>query len=213
MQALKTRREFLYDAGALSFAVIFHDTLVNTILPPLHTIGLLNIDWNDWPAEQIKICYLGLGSTGMEIGNNLSEYFGTPLQKVNLRQDSWLPFSFNRNSWQNIIEKNLEKQSMAVIVSDIDDPIFFELRKLVISRTPYLWTICMASKTDEKDISDLHYEPNEILRIVRATSFPYKEPENFIQSILAIYMVQHSYKHDKDFYNICTKAMEELGIS
>ncbi|MDD5344608.1 MAG: hypothetical protein PHW12_09330 [Smithella sp.] len=213
MQALKTRREFLYDVGALSFVVAFNDTLLNKILSPLHSIGVLDIDRNDWPEEQINICYLGLGSTGMEIGNNLSEYFGTTLQKVNLRQDNWRPFSFSLNSLKDKLEASLQKQSMAVLVSDIDDPIFFDLRKCVISSVPFLWTICMASKTDEKDIFDLHYEPNEILRIARGSSFPYQDTGNFVQSILAIYQVQASLKHNDDFQDIWMEALKDLGES
>lgn len=212
MQILKTRREFLCDASAFSITVALNDSILNKILPPLHTIGAIKIDRNDWPEEQINICYLGLGSTGMEIGSRLSAYLGTPLQKVNLCQDNCLPFSFSHNSWKDKLEKHIGKKSMTVLVSDVDVPIFFELRQFVISRTPCIWTICMVSEAAEKDIYDLHYAPNEIMRISRSTSFPYQDIENFIQSILAIYMVQHSYRHNNDFSNIYAEALDGLGI-
>ena len=213
MTILKTRREFLCDIGTLSFAIAFNSNLLSKIPTLSRNLDILKMDLHRWQEEPINVCYLGSGSTGMEIGNKLSEYFGTPLQKVNLRQGNWRPFSFSINSWKDTVETNMQKQSMAVLVSDIDDPIFFDLRQFVISRAPYLWTICMASKTDEKDIFDLHYEPNEILRVARGSSFPYQDTGNFVKSILAIYQVQNSYRHNKEFYNICSEALEDLGMS
>lgn len=212
MQTLKTRREFLCDASAFSMTVALNDSILNNILPPLHTIGALKIDRNDWPEEQISICYLGLGSTGMEIGSRVSAYLGKPLQKVNFRQGNCLPLSFSHNSWEKKLQKQMGNQSMTVLVSDIDIPIFFQLRQFVIARTPCIWTICMVSETAENDVYDLHYASNEILRISRSTTFPYKNMENFVQSILAIYMVEHRYRHNNQFPENYAEALSLLEI-
>jgi hypothetical protein len=101
---------------------------------------------------------------------------------------------------------------MTILVSDMDVPIFFQLRQFVISHTPFIWTICMVSEAAEKDIFDLHYSPNEIMRLSRSKLFPYQDIEDFIQSILAIYMVQYSYTHNNDFYNIYAEALDGLGL-
>jgi len=44
---------------------------------------------------------------------------------------------------------------------------------------------------------------NELMRIAYGISFPYQVSECFIQSLLAIYMVQHNYKYAADYDLLC----------
>jgi len=50
MQAVTTRREYLYDIGSLSFSVAVNDTILKKIIPSFHSIGLLIIERHDWFA-------------------------------------------------------------------------------------------------------------------------------------------------------------------
>lgn len=210
MRILKTRREFLCDLSAFSITVALNDSILNNISPPLHTIGALKIEWNEWPVGQVNICYLGLGSTGMEIGSKLSGHCETPMQKVNFHQGNRPPFSSIHNSWKDKLEKHMGKQNMTVVIGDIDDPVFLQLRQFVISRTPRIWTICMVSKKTEKNYFNLSDPPNEVMRILHRGTFPYQDIEKFIQAIIAIYMVRNSYRPNYDFYNIYSEALNIL---
>lgn len=191
---------------------MFNNNLLNKIISPFHAIDLLKIEQNSWTEGQAKICYVGLGAIGMEIGNKLSGYCKIPIQKLNPHSYNGYLFSLFFSSWQDILDKHLDKQDLVVIVSDIEAPLFLELRKFIISRASSLWTICMISDTAKDDILGMHYAPNEILRINQGSIFPYRDVESFLESIMAMYHVQNSYKNNKDRNRIFVEAMEDLGI-
>ncbi|HQB28402.1 MAG TPA: hypothetical protein PLO29_05580 [Paludibacter sp.] len=121
------------------------------------------------------------------------------MQTTAVYRDGGSLFSCASDFCFTMLERPLEKQGMVVLVSDINDPLFFDLRNYVIAHSCGIWTKCMVPETADKLIYDRHYVPNEILRIIRGLSFPYKDTGSFIQSILAIFMVQYSHKHDEDF--------------
>jgi len=211
MNVMKTRREFLYDFGSLSFVILFSDPIVKKWTSPGHNLGCFKFDRKVCLEEQINVCYLGVGRTGMGIGEKLSSHVGANIQFAKLFEDDVWPSPFNDDSWRQMLEKNLHKQDILVLVGKVDDPVFLSMRQFVIPRTPYLWTIGIAS--DAKTVSPaLHHVPTEILRIARGSSFPYRDPENFIQSIFAVYLVQHQYIHNDDYNAICAEALEDLGL-
>lgn len=212
MQPLKTRREFLCDIGALSCVAVLNIDIIQATIPPSHTIGVLPMDLHDPEEGSINMCYLGVGKTGLKIGNMLSKHVGEVIQTTAIYRDGGSLFSCARNARFTMLERPLEKQGIVVLVSDINDPLFFDLRNYAIARSCCIWTICMVPETADKFFFDMHYAPNEILRIVRGPSFPYQDTGSFIQSILAIYKVQYSQRHDEDFANISTAAMEDLGL-
>ena len=212
MNVMKTRREFLYDFGSLSFVILFSDPIVKKWTSPGHNLGCFKFDRKVCLEEQINVCYLGVGRTGMGIGEKLSAHVGANIQFAKLFEDDLRPSSFNYGSWQQMLGKNLHKQDILVLVGKLDDPAFSGLRQFVIPRTPYLWTIGIAPDAAETDSPALHHVPNEILRIARGSSFPYRDPENFIQSIFAVYLVQHHYIHNDDYNDICAEALEDLGL-
>ena len=211
MNVMKTRREFLYDFGSLSFAILFNDLLVKKWLSPGNNLGCFKFDRKVCPEEQINVCYLGVGGTGMDIGEKLSAHVGANIQFAKLFEDGTWPSPCNDDSWRKILGPHLQKQDMIVLVGKVDDPVFSGLRQFVIPRTPYLWTIGIAP-TPETDSHTLHHVPNEILRITRGPSFPYQDPENFIQSIFAVFLVQHQYIHNYDYNDICAEALDDLGL-
>ena len=211
MNVMKTRREFLYDFGSLSFVILFSDPLVKKWMSPGHNLGCFKFDRNVCQEEQINVCYLGVGRTGMGIGEKLSAHVGANIQFAKLIEDDVWPSPFNDDSSRKMLGKNLHKQDILVLVGKVDDPVFLSMRQFVIPRTPYLWTIGIAS--DAKTVSPaLHHVPTEILRIARGSSFPYRDPENFIQSIFAVYLVQHQYIHNDDYNVICAEALQDLGL-
>lgn len=212
MQPLKTRREFLCNAGALSCAVVFNSDIGHKMIPPSNSIGILQMDLHDPEEGPINICYFGIGKTGFKIGHKLSKHAGEAMQTVAIYRDGGSLFSCASNARFTMLQRPLEKQGIVALVGEINDPLFFDLRNYAIAHSCCIWTICMVPETADKLIFDMHYAPNEILRIVRGPSFPYQNTESFIQSIQAIYMVQHSYRHRADFDDISTAAMEDLGL-
>jgi hypothetical protein len=212
MDLMKTRREFLYDFGSLSFVILFSDPLVKKWMSPGHNLGCFKFDRKVCQEEQINVCYLGVGRTGMGIGEKLSAHVGANIQFAKLFEDNVRPSPFNDDSSRQMLEKNLHRQDILVLVGKVDDPVFLSMRQFVIPRTPYLWTIGIAPDAAETVSPALHYVPNEILRIARGSSFPYRDPESFIQSIFAVYLVQHQYIHNDDYNVICSEALEDLGL-
>ena len=212
MNELRTRREFLYDFGALSFAISLSPGLVNKLFTSPDHLTSLRLDLDKYNEEPVAISYLGIGHSGMKVGKDLSAYLGICVQAEILEKEHWLPFSFSKGSWQATLDRHLEQQNMVVLVSDVSASMFFDVRQYVLSKTPCLWTICMVAENAQRRISKLHYAPSEIMRIVRGQSFPYQNQESFIQSILAIYTVQHKYSHGADFDSISMEAMDDLGL-
>jgi hypothetical protein len=212
MNMMKTRREFLYDFSVLSCVILFSDPLVKKWMSPGHNLGCFNFGCKVCQEEQINVCYLGVGRTGMGGGEKLSAYVGANIQFAKLFENDVWTSPLNDESWLQMLEIHLQKQDIVVLVGKVDDPAFSDLRQFVIPRVPYLWTIGILSETFEMDRLDFHHEPKEILRLVSSSSSVFKNAESFIQSIIAIYLVQHKYIHDDDFRNICMEAFCELGI-
>ena len=212
MNVMKTRREFLYDFGSLSFVILFSDPLVKKWMSPGHNLGCFKFDRKVCQEEQINVCYLGVGRTGMGIGEQLSAHVGANIQFAKLFEDDVRPSPFNDDSSRQMLETHLQKQDIIVLVGKVDDPVFLSMRQFVIPRTSYLWTIGIAPDTAETVSPALHHVPTEILRIARGSSFPYRDPESFIQSIFAVYLVQHQYIHNDDYNVICAEALQDLGL-
>lgn len=212
MHLLKTRQEFLFDIGALSCVAALNIDIIHTMTLPSHTIGVLQMDLHEPEEEKINICYFGVGKTGLEIGNKLSKHVGESIQSIEIYRHGGRRFSCASNVLFKMFERLLEKQGIVVLVSDISNPLFFDLRNYAIARSCCIWTICMVSETADKLISDMHYAPNEILRINRGALFPYQDMKCFIQSIQAVNMVYFRHRHQVDFIDISMTALDDLGL-
>lgn len=212
MNIMKTRREFLCDLGLLSFIILFSDPLVNKWMSTEHDLGRLKFDRKIDKDEQIRVCYLGVGRIGMEIGEKLSRHVEAGIHFVKLSGHDVRQLPFNDGLQRQMPDMYLENQDIIVLVGNVKDPPFLELRRHVIPRAPYIWTIGIVPENDNTNTCALHHVSNEILRIARGSSFPYRDMESFMQSIFAVYLVQHRYIHLEDYYNICQEAFDDFGF-
>jgi hypothetical protein len=209
---MKTRREFIYDFGSLSFAILLSNPLIKKWISSEHKLECFKFDHKADQDKQIKVCFLGVGHTGTWVGEKLAKHVGVNIQFAQLSGNDVRPSLINRSLWQQILEKNINDQDITVLVGNVDDPVFLGIRQFLISRVSCLWTIGILSEDLEMDTLALNYDSKEIMRLVRHSSSIFHDMENLMQSIFAIYLVQHKYIYDEDYQEICREAFEEFGL-